>query len=132
MKPENYNPKAREAFGKSLIDIGVGIFKGIMLLFTVAPLTFMLKGAVDGTNKSISLMDLFAFMSTSAYSAFLVVLAAAFLLGHYLRKEGLRHIHEIENPPSVPCERSTEPLPESMTPNPAVQGTLRDKAAELR
>lgn len=99
MKPEKYNPKAREAFGKSLIDIGVGIFKGIMLLFTVAPLTFMLKGAVDGSSKGISLVDLFAFMSTPTYLVFLTVLAGAFLLGHYFRMEGLRHIHEIENSP---------------------------------
>lgn len=100
MKPEEYNPKAREAFGKSLIDIGVGIFKGIMLLFTVAPLTFMLNGAVDGSNKGISLVDLLSFMSTPTYLAFLGVLAGAFLFGHYFRKEGLRHIHEIENLPS--------------------------------
>ena len=97
MKPEEYNPKAREAFGKSLIDIGVGIFKGIMLLFTIAPLTFMLKGAADGSSKGISLVDLFSFMSTPTYLAFLSVLAGAFVLGHYFRKEGLRHIHEIEN-----------------------------------
>lgn len=50
MKPNEYNPKAREAFGKSLIDIGVAIFKGIMLLFTLAPLSFLLKGALDGSD----------------------------------------------------------------------------------
>ncbi len=105
MKPEDYNPKAREAFGKSLIDIGVGIFKGIMLLFTVAPLTFMLKDAVDGSSKGVLLINLISFMSSPAYLAFLGVLAGAFLVGHYLRKEGLRHIHEIECPsPSCPTE----------------------------
>jgi len=99
LKPEEYSPKAREAFGKSLIDIGVGIFKGIMLLFTVAPLTFMLRGAVDGSTQGISLASLFAFMSTPTYLVFLAVLAGAFVLGLYFRKEGLRHIHEIEKPP---------------------------------
>jgi hypothetical protein len=98
LKPEEYNPKAREAFGKSLIDIGVSIFKGIMLLFTIVPLTFMLKVAVDGSSKSISFIDLFSFMSTSTYLIFLAVLFCAFFLGYYFRKEGLRHIHEIENP----------------------------------
>ena len=97
LKPEEYNPKAREAFGKSLIDIGVGIFKGIMLLFTVAPLTFMLKEAADRSSNGISLFDLFSFMSTPAYLVFLVLLAGAFFLGDYFRREGLRHIHEIEN-----------------------------------
>jgi hypothetical protein len=106
LKPEKYNPKAREAFGKSFIDIGVGIFKRIILLFTVAPVTYMLKGAADGTSKGISLVDLFSFMSTPAYLVFLGVLSGAFLLGHYFRKEGLRHIHEIENPRPNPQNNS--------------------------
>lgn len=99
MKPEQYNPKAREAFGKSLIDVGVGIFKGIMLLFTVAPMAFLLKGGVDGTNKNISIPELFAFMGSPSYLGFLGFLVLAFVVGHYFRKEGLRHIHEIENQP---------------------------------
>ncbi|MCL2831520.1 MAG: hypothetical protein FWD77_12420 [Betaproteobacteria bacterium] len=97
MKPHEYNPKAREAFGKSLIDIGVGIYKGIMILFTVAPLTFLLKGALDGTNKNIYMTELVKFIVSPMYFVFLVFLVGAFLLGHYFRKEGLRHIHEIEN-----------------------------------
>lgn len=100
MRPEKYNPKAREAFGKSLIDIGVGISKGIMILFTVAPLTYILKGAVDGSGKGVSVVELFSFMTTSTYLVFLLTLAGAFCLGHYFRKEGLRHLHEIENLPS--------------------------------
>ena len=97
MKPEQYNPKAREAFGKSLIDIGVAIFKGIFILFTVAPLTFILKGVADGTNKQISLSQLFGFMASTTYGFFLGVLVAALFLAMYFRKEGLRHIHEMEN-----------------------------------
>lgn len=100
MKPNEYNPKAREAFGKSLIDIGVGISKGIMILFTIAPLTFLLKGALDGTSKNISLMEILDFLGSPIYFVFLVFLAGAFIIGHYFRKEGLRHIHEIENPPA--------------------------------
>jgi len=97
MKPEEYNPKAREAFGKSLIDVGVGIFKGIMLLFTIAPMTFLLKGAFDGTGKNASFADIWNFMRSPSYFVFLVLLVVAFVFGHYFRKEGLRHIHEIEN-----------------------------------
>jgi hypothetical protein len=99
MKPEEYNPKAREAFGKSLIDVGVGIIKGTVLLFTVAPLAITMKGAMDGTNKNISWLELFGSMNSLTYFLFLGLLAAALLLGHYFRKEGLRHIHEIENAP---------------------------------
>ncbi|WP_158522946.1 hypothetical protein [Pseudoalteromonas arctica] len=58
MKPEDYNPKAKEAFGKSLIDIGVAIFKGIILLFTVVPLAAILQIAINGNKKSVSLFDM--------------------------------------------------------------------------
>jgi hypothetical protein len=106
LKPEKYNPKAREAFGKSLIDIGVGIFKGIMLLFTVAPMTFLLKGALDGTSNGALLSALWKFLTSPMYFVFIAILAAAFAIGHYFRQEGLRHIHEIENkrPPNEPTE----------------------------
>lgn len=98
MKPNEYNPKAREAFGKSLIDIGVAIFKGIMLLFTVVPLSFLLKGALEGSDPQEPMSSLLHFMGSAAYFFFLGVLVLAFLLGYYFRKEGLRHLHEAENP----------------------------------
>lgn len=97
MKPEELNPKAREAFGKSLIDVGVGIYKGVMLLFTVAPMTFLLKDAFDGTQRQISWLEFSAFVTSPAYFIFLGLLLGAFFLGEYFRREGIRHIHEIEN-----------------------------------
>ncbi len=97
MKPEQYNPKAREAFGKTLIDIGVSIIKGIFLLLTVVPLGFIIKGVTDESSVSISLTGFMTFLSSPVYLVFLVLLGGGFILGNHFRKEGLRHIHEIEN-----------------------------------
>jgi len=94
MDPNKYNPKAREAFGRSLIDVGVGIFKAIMLFFTTAPLGILLTQAMDG--KTVSLGQLWAFIMSPAYWLFLVILAFSWVIAHYLRKEGLRHLHELE------------------------------------
>ncbi len=97
MKPENYNPKARQKFGETLVEIGVAIFKGIMLLFTIAPLTFMLSNVSPKGQIETSVSDLFKFMTSTTYLLFLVLLSFAFFAGHYFRNEGLRHIHESEN-----------------------------------
>ncbi len=99
MKPEELNPKAREAFGKSLIDIGVGIFKGNIFLFTAAPMTYLLKGMVDGALKNPSWSDFSVFIMSPGYAIFLLLWVFSVLLGESFRKEGLRHIHEIENSP---------------------------------
>jgi hypothetical protein len=97
MKPEDYNPKAREAFGKSLIDIGVAIFKGIILLFTVVPLAAILQIAINGNKKPVSLFDMLSSLSPATQWTFVGFLALAFIAGFVFRREGLRHIHELEN-----------------------------------
>jgi hypothetical protein len=97
MKPDDYNPKAREAFGKSLIDISVAIFKGIILLFTVVPLATILQTAINGNKQSVSLFDMMASLSTATQWTFIGLLAVGFFAALSLRKEGLRHIHELES-----------------------------------
>lgn len=68
MKPEEYNPKAREAFGKSLIDVGVGIFKGVVLLFTVAPMTLLIKNGLNENNDiDVFIHDIKIFINSKAY-----------------------------------------------------------------
>ncbi|EIU6783812.1 TPA: hypothetical protein ACVOYQ_004702 [Vibrio alginolyticus] len=97
MKVENYNPKAREAFGKTLVDISVSIFKGLMLLITIVPLGFIAKATVEKGNEPLSFIEFVSSMSSDTYFMFSGLLIISFVLGHYLRKEGLRHIHESEN-----------------------------------
>ena len=94
MRLEQYSPKAREAFGKSMLDIGDSILKGIILLFTLAPLTFLAQAAGEG-KAGASMKELLAFMSTGGYFAFLGLLMVSFLVGYVFRIQGLRHIHEI-------------------------------------
>jgi len=96
MKPEEYNPKAREAFGKSLIDIGVSIFKGIILLITVVPASLILKGALESGSVEISIVTLFESMSNGTYFLFICFLGLSLLAGGWFRTEGLRHIHGSE------------------------------------
>jgi hypothetical protein len=108
MRPDQYNPKAREAFGKSLINIGDNIFKSLMLLFTIAPLTFILKVAAE-RNQQISLGELFVFLSPESYLAFLTLMTIAFLLALYFRKEGLGHLHALEDPSYKYQKRSLKP-----------------------
>jgi len=94
MKPEDYNPKAREAFAKSLIDVGVGIFKSIMALIVIAPITFIFRATLEGKN------DLPTFNGISPdplFNIFIVLVIIGFALGYYFRREGLRHLHELEN-----------------------------------
>lgn len=97
MKPEKLNPKAREAFAKTLIEVGVSIFKAIILLVTVAPISLILKGAFDGEASNISFLEIAASISDGAKITLLVMLSIAFILGHFFRREGLRHLHELEN-----------------------------------
>lgn len=96
MKPEQYNPKAREAFGKSLIDIGVAIFKSIILLITVVPISVIFKGAIEGNESKSSVFEILNSISDTTLISIVILVFAAFLIGHYFRKKGLRHIHETE------------------------------------
>lgn len=97
MKPEDYNAKARQKFGETLVDIGVTIFKGIMLLFTVIPMTFIVNNSLAKDQVEFSITDILKFMSSATYLIFLLLLSLAFIIGYFFRKEGLRHIHESEN-----------------------------------
>ncbi|MBE7374748.1 MULTISPECIES: hypothetical protein [Pseudomonadaceae] len=97
MKPENLNPKAREAFAKTLIEVGVSIFKAIILLVTIAPISVIFKSAFDGESSNISFLEIAASISGGTQIILLVMLSAAFILGHLFRREGLRHLHELEN-----------------------------------
>ncbi len=97
MKAENLNPKAREAFAKTLIDVGVSVFKGIILLLTVIPIAAIFKSAFDGVSIEVSLIKIVGSMTVATYITLLTLLIIAFFIGHLFRKEGLRHLHEIED-----------------------------------
>jgi predicted small integral membrane protein len=95
MNPNNYNPIAREAFARSLIDIGVAIFKGVILLLTIAPLAAIFRSAFD-TEEKISFLSIVDNLTLGTQWLFISLLGGAFILGYFFRKEGLRHLHEME------------------------------------
>ena len=97
MKPEDYNPKAREAFAKSLIDIGAAIFKSLMLLITVVPVSLVVKAALDGKDLNVSFLGMWQSFSNGTALAIGSFILIGILVGYYFRKEGLRHLHELEN-----------------------------------
>ena len=95
MKPEEYNPKAREAFGKTLIDVGVSITKGIVLLFTVVPTALIIKIIIE--PEGVYEFKVLEVLNNGISIYLMIFIALSFLVGHFCRTEGLRHIHELEN-----------------------------------
>ncbi|MET0027739.1 MAG: hypothetical protein ABW101_08885 [Candidatus Thiodiazotropha sp.] len=96
MKISEYNPKAREAFGKTLVDVGVAIYKGLIILFTVVPITVILKASLENETQNVSIFTPFERMSSATYLTLIIFLIAAFVAGHLFRSAGLKHIHESE------------------------------------
>ena len=95
MKPEHYNSKAREAFAKSLIDTGVAIFKGVLLLIILLPISYIVKAGLDGRNASVD--EVLSSISSGTFLIVLVLLIIGVVLGVWFRNEGVRHLHEMEN-----------------------------------
>jgi len=98
MKLEDYNDKAKEAFAKSLIDIGVAIFKSMILTIMVLPVTLIVKTTIDGGNSEISVIQILSSMSGITYATFLSFIIFAFFSGYYFRKEGLKILNTIDEP----------------------------------
>ncbi len=94
MKVEDLNPKAKEAFAKSLIDIGVAIFKTILLLVVVVPITMVAKGIFSDAEVTIgTLAGQFNFLS---YALYLSLILVALFLGNHFRAAGLQIFHDLE------------------------------------
>jgi hypothetical protein len=98
MKIEDLNPKARETFARSLVDIGVSIFRGLMIIITVTPVAAILKVVFDGEGEAekFSILRFFASFTWDTYLAFILLLVIGFFVGDIFRKEGIRLLHEME------------------------------------
>ena len=96
MKISEYNAKAREALGKTFVDIGVSIFKGVISLFTVVPIALILKSWWDKDIKPFSIMELFSSITIGTYIVLLIFVFISMYIGAWFRDEGLKHIHEAE------------------------------------
>jgi len=55
MKVKGYNPKTKEADGKTWVDIGVSILKSAFLIVIVGPMTLFLKSILDEEKSFLEL-----------------------------------------------------------------------------
>ncbi|WP_444907768.1 hypothetical protein [Microbulbifer sp. SSSA008] len=94
MKPSELNKEARIAFGKTLIDISIAVFKGIILLFTVIPITIILNNTLSSSEEKLDILRFFTSMNQETHLALLVFILISFWVGHSFRRAGLKHIHE--------------------------------------
>jgi len=97
MKIKELNNLAKEAFARSLIDVGVAIFKSLIITLMVLPATLIVKATIENNSSKISIIDIFQSMSGLTYTLFLALLFIAFTAGYYLRKEGIMLLNTIEN-----------------------------------
>jgi hypothetical protein len=68
-----------------------------MLLFTAVPIASIFKAAIINESTEVPIWAAITNMSDGSYIALMVFLGVAFIAGHWLRREGLRHLHEMEN-----------------------------------
>ena len=92
------NPKAREALAKSSIDVGVAIFKSVMLVICVLPITLIVKDVIEGDKSAFKLNDILTFIASPKYFILAGLLLLSMLLGLYLRGAGLKILHDMEEP----------------------------------
>lgn len=99
MKADKYNPKATEAYAKSLIDFGMAILKGVYLVILVLPISgiFNIFLKPQNSNERVSIIDSLDFISTQDYWVLLVILSLAIIVGLNSRRNGIRLLHKLEN-----------------------------------
>jgi len=94
MKVKGYNPKTKEAYGKTFVDIGVSILKSTFLIVIVGPMTLFLKSLLDEKK---SLWELLSTVATADNFWIWAVLCAFSLgTGTWLRNRGLQIMNEVE------------------------------------
>ena len=97
MKPKELNSKAKEAFAKSGIDVGVGVFKAVMLVLLILPMTLIIKIAFEGGADSISVSSVLDSLSIGLWIMLGVFYFLAMLAAFYFRDTGVKILHEMEN-----------------------------------
>lgn len=96
MKIKEYTPKARAAFGQTLVEIGQSIFKGIILLLTIFPLSYIIRTTLEKSEEPLSFFTMVDSMTNGSKVLFLLLLIISFILGDFFRSQGLKHIHQSE------------------------------------
>lgn len=106
MKFEDYNSRAQEALGQSFMEISNDIFKKLILLVTIVPITAILKVAFDGDKDKTPIFLIFQKMSAPTYLVFLIFVSMTFWLALDIRKKGLWWLHaSAEKSLTIPAPR---------------------------
>lgn len=99
MKPEHLNPKALEAQGKSLMDLGTSTLNKVVALVLFVPATIVWKSVFEPTQ-SVSLLENFLrFLKSDAYFIVMGAISVAIIVGVTALMRGLKFVHNSEQPP---------------------------------
>jgi hypothetical protein len=90
------NPIAREAFARSGIDVGVAIFKSILLIILVLPISLIAKIVFEGGKVQWSIEAIFSSISPSGWLLFSALILVGLITATYFRDTGVKILHEME------------------------------------
>ncbi len=91
-KIENYNPKAKQAFGQSLVDIGNTIYKNLITIILISPIMWILDTTFN--NSQISLNNINTNSNIMYIASFLYIVAI--FTAEIFRNKGLYYINQAE------------------------------------
>jgi len=94
---EDLNPKAREAFAKSCIDVGVAIFKSVLLVVFILPMTLVAKAVFDSNQEGISIVHTILSIDSLTWLILLAFIVLGMLAGFFYRDNGLKILDDMEN-----------------------------------
>ena len=101
MKPNKYNPKAREAHARSLIDFGSTILKSSFIVLLVLPITAIVNAIFQNNsekkNADFSLTDALSSVPEGTSFALLLFVTLALVLGLSLLFHGFKLLHDMES-----------------------------------
>ena len=96
-RQEELNPKAREAFAKSSIDVGVAIFKSVLLVVFILPITLIVKAVFDSGGEKVSILDIVTSIDVFTWFFLGLFILVGMLVGYFYRDGGVKILDEMEN-----------------------------------
>lgn len=95
MKYHQCNKKAKEAWGKCLVDLSLHIARGIISLMVFGPIAYLYKNGTDGVSGSQSISMHHRIMEDAIIGFSIIsLIAVAVILAIYFQRTGIRYIHE--------------------------------------
>lgn len=86
---------AKKAFAQSLIDVSVSIYKKIILLVMMLPLTILINSIINNSSQNISLNGLFEIIGLHNMMTICIFVIIFVLIAESLRSRGLEILNQI-------------------------------------